>query len=150
MLLGATLAATANAGNEPQLSDSFAAGLALRTLLYELAPSRAWLPLSQLLRSQQLEFVRMAEVAARAHGGVGSCSGGPVRSALGWLGAPVLPHRVAVAAKAFLLLLPSLSAAQWAVRCLGLARRLRRERRREGRPARHVQHTSVTCPRHVP
>ncbi|EOD27697.1 hypothetical protein EMIHUDRAFT_204624 [Emiliania huxleyi CCMP1516] len=120
MLLGATLAATANAGNEPQLSGSFAAGLALRTLLYELAPSRAWLPLSQLLRSQQLEFVRMAEVAARAHGGVGSCSGGPVRSALGWLGAPVLPHRVAVAAKAFLLLLPSLSAAQ----------------RREGRPAR--------------
>jgi len=85
---------------------------------------------------QALEFVGVDEVAVRAFGGVGSCAGGPMRAALGWLGLSFLPSLAGLVAKCTLLMLPALAAAQWGVRCAGLARRLAREARREGRPAR--------------
>ena len=47
----------------------------------------------------------VADVSVRAVGGVGTCSGGPLRSALGWLEQPLLISGASVAVKAWLLLM---------------------------------------------
>jgi hypothetical protein len=105
-------------------------------LAYERLPAAAWAPLTRGLKIQALEFVGMDNVAARAHGGIGSCAGGPLRAALGWLGAPSLPNAAGLLVKTGLLLLPALAAAQWMFRAWSLRRRLAREVSRHGRPSR--------------
>lgn len=136
VLLGATFTAVSGAGNEPHLTTSFAAGLALRMSAYELLPAKLWAPLTRALKAQALEFVGVDAVAARAGSGVGSCAGGPFRATLGWLGWLELPWAGALAAKVALLLLPILATAQWGLRTVGLLTRLRKELSRQGRPAR--------------
>ena len=74
-------------------------------------------------------------MAVRAGGGVGTCSGGPVRFLLGSLsGAETtgLATPATLVAKAALLALPALAAAQWALRCVRLVQRMRREKGRVG------------------
>ena len=60
--------------------------------------------------------------------------GGPVRAALGWLDQPSLLMPATLVIKATLLLLPVLAAAQWALHCLQLFQRLKKEGQREGKP----------------
>ena len=99
--------------------------------LYEMTPSDLAGRLSGLLRSQNLEIVDVDLTAARAGRGVGTCGGGPVRSALlGWRSPSALYPLAAACAKAVLLLLPALAACQWGLRVAKLYRRLGRERAR--------------------
>ena len=131
--LGATFSSTAGGGNEPFFSASFAAGIALRMLLYETMPKQAAGALARLLKDRaQIELIGVDEVAVRAGGGVGTCSGGPVRFLLG--GVASERGRSAPAtlfAKVALLILPALAAAQWALRCVRLVQRMQREKGRE-------------------
>lgn len=132
MTLGATFSSTAGGGNEPSFCASFAAGVALRMLIYDYVPLGLSNSLAATVRkSAQLELVGVDEVAVRAGGGIGTCAGGIVRASLGWVEAPALLPPVAMLAKCALLLLPTLAAAQWALRCVLLVRRLQREGGRE-------------------
>ena len=89
MTLGATFASTAGGGNEPFFCASFAAGVALRMVMYEALPSSLSSSLATLLRDHaQLELIGVDEVAVRAGRGVGTCSGGPMRFLMGWLEMP--------------------------------------------------------------
>lgn len=133
-MLGASFASVAGAGNEPPFCASFAAGLTLRILAYETLPAAVTGFFAGRLRNAKIEFVGLDEVAARASSGVGSCGGGPLRAALGWLDMPLLPPLAARAIKGALLLLPCLAAAQWALRAVKGYGRWRREMAREGRP----------------
>ena len=88
MALGATFSSAAGGGNEPTFCASFAAGIALRMLTYEVLPHQTSTALAKLLRDNaQLELVGVDEVAVRAGRGVGTCSGGPIRFLLGSLDA---------------------------------------------------------------
>ena len=132
MALGATFSSAAGGGNEPTFCASFAAGIALRMLTYEVLPHQTSTALAKLLRDNaQLELVGVDEVAVRAGRGVGTCSGGPIRFLLGSLDAPkTLLAPTTLLIKITLLCLPLLALAQWALRCATLISRLRKERQR--------------------
>ena len=132
LLIGGSFATASCAYNEPPFCASFAAGLALRIVAYEMSPAALGERLRRLLRGQNLEFVGLDHVAARAGGGVGACGGGPLRAWLGGWGLPALPQLAALACKGALLLLPCLAAAQWGLRAAKAAQRLRREAARQG------------------
>ena len=128
--LGATFSSAAGGGNEPFFCTSFAAGIALRMVLYELMPARASSALAHLLRDKaKIELIGVDEVAVRAGRGVGTCSGGPVRFLLGGSGggSMALAAPATLFVKTALLVLPALTAAQWALRCFKLVQRMRRE-----------------------
>ena len=111
---------------------NIAAGLALRIVLYEFSLPAFGDQLRNLMRSQNLDFVGLEQVAARAVGRIGSCGGGPVRSALRGWGVGWLPRIAATAAKGVLIVLPALATAQWGLRAAKSARRLWREVVRQG------------------
>mgnify|MGYP007078166107 CR=1 FL=1 len=68
----------------------------------------------------------------RAGGGIGSCGGGAIRSALGAFDPPSFAlGGAAVLAKAILLLMPVLAAMQWGLRSAQLSRRYHREKGRQ-------------------
>ena len=135
MSLGATFSSASGGGNEPMFCASFAAGVALRILVYDFMPATSSSTLAATFRqSAQLELVGTEQVAVRAGAGVGTCAGGPVRAALGWLEQPSLLMPATLVIKATLLMLPVLAAAQWGLHCLQLYQRLKRERQREGKP----------------
>jgi len=148
MALGATFAATAGGGNEPAFCASFASGIALRMLMYELLPIRLATSLASLLRDKaQIELVGVDEVAVRAGRGVGTCSGGPVRFLLGSVSAPhALVSPATLAFKAALLLLPMLAAAQWGLRSALLVQRLRKEALRVGQRERRLKSGEALVP----
>jgi len=132
LLIGGSFATASCAYNEPPFCASFAAGLALRIVAYEVSPASLGEKLRRLLRGQNLEMVGLDQVAARAGGGVGACGGGPLRAWLGGWGVPALPQLAALACKGALLLLPCLAAAQWGLRAAKAWQRLRREGARQG------------------
>jgi hypothetical protein len=134
MALGATFSSASGSGNEPPFCASFASGIALRMLFYEITPPAIGLQLTRLLRDKaQIELVGVDEVAVRAGGGVGTCSGGPMRFLLGWLEKPWTLQPASIAVKAALLVLPMLAAAQWLLRSASLLHRIRREGERQGK-----------------
>jgi hypothetical protein len=132
LLIGASFSTAAATFNEPTFCASFAAGLALRIVLYEFSLPAFGDQLRNLMRSQNLDFVGLEQVAARAVGRIGSCGGGPVRSALRGWGVGWLPRIAATAAKGVLIVLPALATAQWGLRAAKSARRLWREVVRQG------------------
>ena len=134
ILLGATFSSTAGGGNEPPFCLSFAAGITLRVILYDWMPNSSAAQLATFVRQQaQIELIGVDQVAVRAGGSIGTCSGGPVRALLGWLDRDSVLMLAATATKIVLLCLPTLAIAQWALRCMQLAQRLRREVTREGK-----------------
>jgi len=139
LLIGASFSTAAATFNEPPFCASFAAGLALRIAIYEVCPPWLGEGLRRLMRSQNLEYVGLDQVAARAVGRIGSCGGGPVRAALGGWGVGWLPHVAAIGCKATILVIPLLAAAQWGVRAATAWKRLRREGARQGEKVRRIK-----------
>jgi hypothetical protein len=125
-LLGATVTAMSSLGNEPSYAASFAAGLALRIALaqdsvrglsaftYVANQAEAY------LKDVGVSLVSSEEVVAYSGDGIGDCGGGPFRMLFG----ESMAFWASRILKAWLLLIPLLSAAQWLLRTVHAGRML--------------------------
>lgn len=118
-LLGATVTSMSSLGNEPSFAASFSSGIALRVILGQDSV-QSWSVVQYLsaqgntgLHNLGVAIDSSEESVAYSGGGIGDCGGGPFRMLLGEGEAAVWASR---AFKAFLIILPALSALQWVQR----------------------------------
>ena len=147
--MGATFTSAAQLGNEPGFATSFGAGVAIRyyTHTWTVPIIGQFEPLNDLVNSvtnsvtdalpATVVFSTLDEVATSAGGGVGDCGGGPFRMLAGEYATPV-----SMVVKAFLLLLPTLHAAQW---CLRVYRELSRNRGKKTKKIRTMMRVAVAA-----
>eukprot|EP00930_Biecheleria_cincta_P007053 TRINITY_DN108196_c0_g1_i1.p1 TRINITY_DN108196_c0_g1~~TRINITY_DN108196_c0_g1_i1.p1 ORF type:complete len:684 (-),score=127.37 TRINITY_DN108196_c0_g1_i1:20-2038(-) len=117
--LGAVVTGMSAMGNEPSFAASFASGLALRIALGQdsFQGSRLGKIASEWfqgsLKDLGVSLDAAEEVVASSGGGIGDCGGGPFRMLFG--DGPMAGF-AATALKVWLLLIPTMSAAQWFMR----------------------------------
>mmetsp|Transcript_78995 Transcript_78995/g.189698 ORF Transcript_78995/g.189698 Transcript_78995/m.189698 type:complete len:681 (-) Transcript_78995:65-2107(-) len=127
--LGAAVTAMSALGNEPSYAASFASGIALRIAVGQdffqgLGFVRSGADYFQVaLKDLGISLDAAEEVVAYSGGGIGDCGGGPFRMLIG---DETLASIAATTLKAWLLLLPALSTAQWFQRTIQAQRMLGR------------------------
>jgi hypothetical protein len=118
--LGGMMTAAVRLGNEAMLTLSFSAGLALRMAISDAAgvSGELFKTAGSLLAAFNVIWDAEPHMTARARSDVGACGGGPLRALFGETAAGA----VALALKAYFLILPLASTVLWASATL---RRLR-------------------------
>mmetsp|Transcript_62865 Transcript_62865/g.142078 ORF Transcript_62865/g.142078 Transcript_62865/m.142078 type:complete len:666 (+) Transcript_62865:165-2162(+) len=126
-MLGATVMAMSNLGNEPSFAASFASGIAFRIAIAQdsirgvgLVKSLAT-RLEDKMREMSVMFDSAEEAVAYSGNGIGDCGGGPFRM---MFGDGQAAKWAAIILKIWLMLLPFLAMLQWFQRTLHASRNL--------------------------